>query len=474
LAAILDPEGRHIQAKVRKLQIKNAQLKAQLATAKAAITREAKGQPTAQSKPIEKDLVSFANTSIKQANILFRQGDFEGSTKMLVDVDQKCSGETRHLKYLGNSLMALSNYSEAEKNFRRWALVSPDSLEPFAKVADALAGQRRQIEAAETLEAYMSRTKPDSNLRRRIQTHRNLGGQPNQAVAKIRDEALAVKVLDPKLDEVQERILRDLKEAGIAMTSYHELFGGKGALWEDAEQEFLRFGTDKEVMALVDRISSATDFAQDPELAKLFKPSIVNYRNFFGDLSVNSPIAKLYYSERILGIANGYNEIASKIRNMHMWINPPLHPDNVNGRKGSQLWHRDQEDSRILKCFIYFSDIDEGSGATDFVKHTSVDCIGLKDQVIPYPATSGYPQEAMFNSRIPRDDFVRAIGPKGTIVFLDTNGFHRGGFVRDRARHIAMCTFLRPISPYVETNTKVAATLEELRSLPVPAAFAIA
>ena len=44
---------------------------------------------------------------------------------------------------------------------------------------------------------------------------------------------------------------------------------------------------------------------------------------------------------------------------------------------------------------------------------------------------------------------------KKSIVFLDTNGFHRGGYVTKDRRVLTMATFLRPITPYVDQNTKL-------------------
>lgn len=423
---------------------------------------------------LEKKTWAFANISIKRANLLILDGEYARAEEVLRAVDQVCDGETRHLNSLGTALAAQDRFEEAEVVFRRLIEIDPTVLAPVSRLADMLVGQGRELDAAIALEDYVKATKPDSNLKRRIQTLRNLAGHPSPAVAKIRDEATSLLEQAPTLTETQQRVFEELKQTGIAMTSYQELFGGNGQLWEEAEAEFKRFGDDGKVKELIARISGCKDFAEDPELSKLFKPSIVNYRKFFGDLTPDSPITKLYYSDEILGISNAYNGMASKIRNMHMWINPPLHPENVNGRKGSQLWHRDQEDSRILKCFIYFSDIDEGSGATDYVKNTGVDCTNLKDRVIPYPSTTGYPAEPLFYSRVPKEDFVRADGPKGTIVFLDTNGFHRGGFVKERARYIAMCTYLRPISPYVAMNTKIEASPEELAALSPLAAYGLA
>lgn len=401
-----------------------------------------------------KRIAAFSNRSIKRATLLFRDCEFQRAEEILRCVDELLPDEVRHLTTYGNALAAQDLFAEAEEIFRRQIALEPGVLRPVARLADMLTGQGKQAEAADVLQKFMESTAVDSNLKRRIQTHRNLAGIPNSEIAAKRDEALNVHKNEQPLSPIQEKVLADLRSTGIAITSIQELFGTSD-LWKSAEDDFRKFSDDSRAQQLAQKISRIVDFKDDPELSKLFKPSVINYKNFFGDLTLNDAIVRIYSSDEILGIANSYNGMASKIRNMHLWINPPLHTENVNGRKGSQLWHRDQEDSKILKCFIYFSDIDEKSGATDYVKNTAIDSIGLKDRILPYPCSTGYPMEKLFYSRIDHNDFTRADGKKGTIVFLDTNGFHRGGFVKEVARHIAMCTFLRPISPYVEMNTKV-------------------
>ena len=404
-----------------------------------------------------KMLANFSNLSIKRATLLFKDAEFARAEEILRCVDEVLPEERRHLTTYGNSLASQDLFQEAEVIFRRQISLEPENNTPVKRLADMLAGQGRHSEAADVLEKFTDSTRPDSNIRRRIQTHRNLAGMPNAEISAKRDEALRIHASAPPLSKAQEKILTSLVKTGIAVTSFEELFSEKH-LWDLADVEFRRFAEDDGVKKLSTHISSALDFKDDPELSKLFKPSVINYKNFFGNLTTAHPVVKIYSSEEILGIANAYNGMASKIRNMHLWINPPLHSENINGRKGSQLWHRDQEDSKILKCFIYFSDVDERSGATEYAINTAVGSAGLKDRVLPYPCTTGYPMEKSFYSRVPSEDFVRADGKKGTIVFIDTNGFHCGGFVKEISRYIAMCTYLRPVSPYVDTNSKVDAS----------------
>jgi tetratricopeptide (TPR) repeat protein len=432
-----------------------------------------KKELSTEKKQSSKNLDAAIKTLKKQGDYLVAQGQYERAEAVLRVIGKLAPQDTRHFLVFGNVLMLLDKFEEAEKVFRKRLARDPSDSQTMTRLADALSGLNKHLEAVAVLEQFMELTGREPRLERRVQTHLNLANKPLPEIVAKRDEATKLLADAAQPSEAQQEIIDELRRSGIAITSCAALFGSDTSLWDAAKQEFDRFVQNNEVVSLAKRISGSRDFAEDPEFSKVFKPSAVSYRDFFGEITIDCPIAKLYSSPEILGIANAYNEMASKIRNMTVWLNPPLHPDNVNGRTGSQLWHRDQEDSRILKCFIYFDDIDEGSGATDFIKNTSVTCSNLTDLVIPYPSTSGYPKEELIRAKLPEEDFISADGKAGTLVFLDTNGFHRGGYARENARHIALCTFLRPVSSLAETSRRVLASEEQLRDFDAVSRFAI-
>jgi hypothetical protein len=47
---------------------------------------------------------------------------------------------------------------------------------------------------------------------------------------------------------------------------------------------------------------------------------------------------------------------------------------------------------------------------------------------------------------IPRENWVKAVGKKGTIVFADTRGFHKGGEARTSDRLMFTCMYTSPAS----------------------------
>ncbi|XQW85884.1 phytanoyl-CoA dioxygenase family protein [Thalassotalea piscium] len=179
----------------------------------------------------------------------------------------------------------------------------------------------------------------------------------------------------------------------------------------------------------VKNISECKDFNTDAKFKDLFKPSVLKYTDYFKTIPANNPCIDLYRNKKILDIANGYHQMWSKIRNVNFWINPVIAASNHSERKGSQQWHRDQEDERILKCFIYFSDVYEKNGATEYVPYSRCNPERKYSKLWPYPSTTGYPSDYLFESEIDPSDIVKLEGRKGTIAFLDTNGFHRGALL---------------------------------------------
>jgi hypothetical protein len=41
---------------------------------------------------------------------------------------------------------------------------------------------------------------------------------------------------------------------------------------------------------------------------------------------------------------------------------------------------------------------------------------------------------------------ITAVAERGSLVFIDTNGFHRGGLIKSYTRNIGIATYLRPFA----------------------------
>ncbi|MDO8523668.1 MAG: phytanoyl-CoA dioxygenase family protein [bacterium] len=98
--------------------------------------------------------------------------------------------------------------------------------------------------------------------------------------------------------------------------------------------------------------------------------------------------------------------------------------------RGSQQWHMDPTsgDKRILKLFLYVTDVTPENGPFEYVKRT---CRSAKNPVFALARSSYqgvYPKETELDPSTVEKNLVSAQGPAGTVVFCDTSGIHRGGF----------------------------------------------
>ena len=172
---------------------------------------------------------------------------------------------------------------------------------------------------------------------------------------------------------------------------------------------------------------------------------MTHYNHLGRGLSLeDNDLIQLSLSDCFLDIACEYLGEEPKVRNILGW----LMGECSFPRNFSQTWHRDTEGEKVLKVWMYFSDVDKTTGAADYVVKS---CKGKRNDYIWYnlvnekrewPGESGYlsPQAA---SQIPAEDIVTASGKRGTLIFADTNGFHRGGYVLEGFRASTHTVYLR-------------------------------
>jgi hypothetical protein len=175
----------------------------------------------------------------------------------------------------------------------------------------------------------------------------------------------------------------------------------------------------------------------------------------------NLPLLKLYLSKNILKIAESYLESDIKIRNPLAWI----HPATINKKEiRSQKWHRDQEDYKMLKVFILFSNVDENNGPTQYIKGTNF--CGKHKNIAPnmnwtkdhwsnknklVKKVYNFIREKIpYNYPLPKHNIVKATGKVGKIFFIDTNGLHKGGQVKEGIRLLTHCNYLRESAPMLK------------------------
>jgi hypothetical protein len=150
---------------------------------------------------------------------------------------------------------------------------------------------------------------------------------------------------------------------------------------------------------------------------------------------------------QLLDTVNTYLGMWSKLAGANAWYAVPVAEERA--RLASQNWHRDPEDRTLVKVFLHLSDVTAGCGPLEYIP-------GSREGG-PYahlwPATTGgggygYPPQDLIETTVPAAERVTCTGPRGTLVFCDTSGLHRGGYCTAGPRVTAFWVYLTPASLY--------------------------
>lgn len=240
------------------------------------------------------------------------------------------------------------------------------------------------------------------------------------------------------------RVVSELNSSGIAITSADKLFESSSCY---DELKSTVEGLENEQAHTLDEARKEAN-SSDSIGAKTFIVELLSGRPL---LDVENIYARFALQKEFLQISNAYFGMYTRLRYYNIW-----HTFASQGTpRESQLWHQDREDHQILKVFVYFSDVDEGAGPFTYAPGTH-----------PKGKVKGEPEYFMegvvkrsddnqMDAVLSKDKWIKAIGRKGTIVFADTRGYHKGGLARENDRIM-----------YVSMHTSRASQSKELFELP--------
>ena len=237
----------------------------------------------------------------------------------------------------------------------------------------------------------------------------------------------------PALDATQQGVLDRLRQDGYATIPLEELAPG---VWAELEANAAHF------VAVTEEGLAREAAGGESELRRRAGKEFVVRKYAYGvSLGLDDPWLRLGINRRLLDVANAYLEMWSKLEYVDVWYTPPV---GGGERRSSQRWHRDFNDRHLLKAFVYLVDVDEETGPFEYVPRSAPG--GELDSLWPWrPLGENYPPQDELAERV-ADRAVTFTGPKGTIIFCNTSGFHRGGFATARPRVLATFTWDSPAS----------------------------
>lgn len=226
--------------------------------------------------------------------------------------------------------------------------------------------------------------------------------------------------------ETEKKLSADLKENGIASVHIDELFPGKNLF------PVLR------------------DYANTLLPASRARPGKPFLKALWEDdhpLDLSNPFMRLALSDEALAVVNGYADMYSKFFYSSLDLTMPVGEGSSPVR--SQNWHRDPEDRKMCKIFLYLTDVDESSGPFTYIRSSHRD--GLRGSYFPQrPPKGSYPPAKDVENNISSEAIQVCTGRAGTIIFADTAGLHRGGYATQNSRLMFTAEYssrasLRPI-----------------------------
>jgi ectoine hydroxylase-related dioxygenase (phytanoyl-CoA dioxygenase family) len=248
-----------------------------------------------------------------------------------------------------------------------------------------------------------------------------------------KSRALYESAQPPALDELQRRVLTDVDATGFSVIAFQDLFEDAGH-WAELEAMRDQFISDTEA-----------DLAKGGEHVRVRagKEFVVRLHSYGVAIGLDDPWFRAVASHRSLDIANAYLQMWSKLEYVDVWYSVPQPADAQ--RISSQRWHRDYNDKHLLKVFLYLVDVDEEMGPFQYVPDSQPG--GRYANAWPWqPLGQNYPTEDELEALIPAASIRAFTAPKGTLIFCNTAGFHRGGFSTSDPRVLATATYSSPAS----------------------------
>lgn len=161
-------------------------------------------------------------------------------------------------------------------------------------------------------------------------------------------------------------------------------------------------------------------------------------------LDANDIHVRFALQKPILRIANAYFGMYGRLRYYNVWHNFPTQSQ----ARASQLWHRDYDDLHyLLKVFVCLSDVDDSAGPFTYAAGTHYKGKMRREPAYLYKeGATTRSDDGQMAEVVPPERWVKGVGPKGTMIFADTRGYHKGGLAREHDRTMYACMFTSPLA----------------------------
>lgn len=163
------------------------------------------------------------------------------------------------------------------------------------------------------------------------------------------------------------------------------------------------------------------------------------------NININDPIWDLVNNNSLRNVVNHYFGLCAKLYAVDYWYTMAT---NNSNRTGSQRWHRDPEDKKIIKIFLSVESISAEQGPMEYLEGTHN--IGRFGRILPQKSvvSGGHLDQQKVRQQIVKGTIKRKVftANEGSLIFVDTTGIHQGGFVKLKDRRQILLAFVSPAS----------------------------
>ncbi|MHB1277548.1 MAG: phytanoyl-CoA dioxygenase family protein [Bacteroidia bacterium] len=231
-----------------------------------------------------------------------------------------------------------------------------------------------------------------------------------------------------------DSIVEELKANGICQIHIHDLEGGEKLL-QDLQEEY-----NKALEPHRERINENRRKLDSSQKDDSTKEYIIGFNTQEDHFSLDSALMRFALHPEILAVANGYLDMLSKVTGLKFWYTIASKGQEPSG---SQLWHRDYDDIKYLKAFVYLGDVGEGAGPFIYAKGSNT---GIKRWLDPlyHRERSGGKRatDERMDKFLSMDKWKLATGKEGAIIFADVAGLHKGGHALAQDRKLLYVGYL--------------------------------
>jgi hypothetical protein len=251
-----------------------------------------------------------------------------------------------------------------------------------------------------------------------IPLFRNLLKHSTESIGSVQEQNFFTKNIDTNL------IAENIKKKG-----YHDDLSLNNKTLEKIFEEFKKKNfffdskNNQEIFLYNNKNSSFEDILNKSFECKI--PLIT--LNFI--LKKDSILKKIATSSIFYTIAKNYLKSEKLTINTHCFISHPLEVNEQEKKNNAQYFHYDCDYRKFLKIFVYLTDVDRNSGPHCFVENTHI------KKKFKHILAKRIDDNEILNS-YPAKDYREFIKPKGSIIFEDTFGLHKGSFPKKESRAI--------------------------------------